>query len=100
MTNPNDSIHGDTSVIDRDGNRCGRIPSVGGLTKREHFAGLAMPSIIAAGDNYGCGLKEAARRLGITEAEYNGDVHFPIIAAMDAVIAADALIAELNKATT
>jgi hypothetical protein len=51
-------------------------PSNAGLTKREHFAGLAMQGFIASG-------------------YYNSNA--PVFTADSAVRAADALLAELNK---
>ena len=54
---------------------CSRAPLFGGLTKREYFAGLAMQGLCA----------------------HSGDYHRDTDLAQDAVMYADALLAELER---
>ncbi len=89
MTNPNDSIHSSGSSYDPAelqlekqslGQFKAQLKYHGGLTKREWFAGMAMQGMI-----------------------FNGDAYVDLVLSSNknwserAVIAADALIAELNK---
>lgn len=54
-TNPNDYAHPEVFTdlkMDQYNRQYGDTYSVGGLTKLEHFAGLAMQGIIASGVNH------------------------------------------------
>lgn len=87
-----------------DGGPAFPIPSDGrthgtesGMSLRDHFAGLAMQTILNS-DVAGYTLGSCAARLGIPVAEYNFAKHWPIIVAMDAYVQADLMIAERAKA--
>jgi len=68
-----------------------------GLTKREQFAMAAMQGIVQTGTAGGHTIKDFERLLGLKDGEYKADVHYPVLIARDAVIQADALLAELAK---
>ena len=67
-----------------------------GLTKREHFAGLAMQSLLLDKLFADMSAGQAAKLLGINEDEYRGKTDFPKLIGKFSIRYADALLAALE----
>lgn len=68
-----------------------------GLTKREHFAGLAMQGLLSEENSIAQTKTDAAEILGIDPENYDWKTHWPQLVAKVSVQHADALLAELEK---
>ncbi len=75
--------------------------ALGGLTKRELFAAMAMQGLLSCVEERAgpqtVGQCEIV--LGLKPCEYRADVHYPMLVAMDACKYADALLAALEQPT-
>ena len=68
-----------------------------GLTKREHFAAMAMQGILANIEEKDFSLVDAAAYIGVETEDYDWRVHYPMLAAKKAVANADALLKALEN---
>lgn len=85
MTNPNDPAFPEAKVVETNGTWINSIS--GGLTKREYFAAMAMQGIIGSSE-FMRSIAEVAKK------DPNSQT---IILAQNALLYADAIIAELSK---
>jgi len=96
MTNGNDFAFNDTATrLEQISKENGIIASNPPLTKREHFAAMAMQGHLSNSAESDISASYVRKELGIED--YDFKMHHPMYVAQLAVRYADALIDELNK---